>query len=77
MASARVRIHPPTRSERQLSSGYQVCADLDSGMSIEAVTLKDLMPMTNMTLYEKARVLDLMIMSPAHTQKYYSWLNGA
>lgn len=61
-----------------LSSGYQTCADLDNGMSIEAVTLKDLMPMTNMTSYEKARVLDLMIMDlcPAHTEKYHSWLNG-
>lgn len=38
-----------------LSSGYQACADLDSGMSIEAVTLKDLMPMVNMSSFEKAR----------------------
>lgn len=61
-----------------LSSGYAVCADMDGGASIEAVTLKHLMPMQRMTSYEKARVLDLMLtdLCPANAEKYHAWLNG-
>lgn len=61
-----------------LADGYQVCAAMGQGATIEEVTVKNLMPMTQMTSYEKARVLDLMLtdLCPKHAVTYHNWLNG-
>ncbi|MBS9532632.1 DUF732 domain-containing protein [Mycobacterium sp. M1] len=61
-----------------LADGYQVCAAMDQGATIEQVTLKYLMPMKRMTSYEKARVLDLMLtdLCPNHAEAYHNWLKG-
>ena len=62
-----------------LADGYKVCAAMDHGMSIEEVTLRYLMPQNQMTAYEKARLLDVMLtdLCPNNAVTYHNWLNGA
>lgn len=61
-----------------LSDGYKVCAAMDRGATIEQVTMQFLMPMTRMSTYEKARVLDIMLtdLCPNNAETYHRWLNG-